>query len=405
MNPTDSLRMASRSLWNNKISSSLAILGMLIGNAAIITMIGIGQASQKLASKEFESLGPNVLFVVPGSKEARSTTFNLPKTLVLADADAIKSQVPTVTGVAPQINSRLLISSRSQNTNSSVIGTTPEFVAIRSFMLQEGTFFSNIDLQRNSRVAVLGSQIANELFTGQTPVGKKIKIKNITFEIIGVMKPKGSFLGINQDEKVYIPLTTMANNIIGKTSPFGTELTIISISARNSESVSAARFQIENLLRIRHKITGEDDFRVETQEDILSIVNTVTSGLTVMLTVLASTSLIVGGVGVMNIMLVSVKERTQEIGLKKAIGARRQDILLQFLIETIMISTVGGILGTALGTTVLILVGLYSPLPLIIAPKLIMMAVTVSGSIGFTFGLLPAYKAANLDPIVALRST
>lgn len=401
---TDSLKMAMTTILANKMRSSLTMLGIVIGNASVIAMIGIGEAAQRLASEQFETLGANVLFVVPGSRESRRTTFDVPKTLVLSDADAIASQVPTVNEVAPQINSRLLVTYRNKNNNVSIIGTTPKFLTVRSFDVEQGRFIDETDLKRNNRVAVLGSQIAEDFFPNENPIGKRLRVKNTSFEVIGIMEAKGSFLGTNQDETVYLPLTTMANQIVGKTSNYGLELSFISISAKSSDDIAAARFQIENLLRLRHKITGEDDFRVETQKDILGIVATVTGGLTMMLGAIAAISLLVGGIGVMNIMLVSVSERTQEIGLRKAIGATENNILSQFLIEAIIISALGGTIGTAIGIGGLIAIGAVSPLPTSISVNTIALAVGVSGGIGLFFGVIPAQQAAKLDPIVALRS-
>jgi len=401
---SDSIKMAITTLLANKMRSSLTMLGIIIGNASVISMIGIGQAAQQLAEEQFESLGANVLFVVPGSRESRRTSFETPNTLVLSDAEAIASQVPTVTEVAPQINSRLLVSYGSKNNNVSVIGTTPEFLTVRSFDVYQGRFITPLDLKRNNKVVVLGSQIVDDFFPNENPIGKRLRIKNVSFEVIGIMESKGSFLGTNQDDILYIPLTTMANQIVGKTSNYGLELSFISISAKNAEDIFAARFQIENLLRLRHKIVGEDDFRVETQKDILSIVGTVTSGLTMMLGAIAAISLLVGGIGVMNIMLVSVSERTQEIGLRKAIGATESNILSQFLIEAIIISAMGGVFGTLLGIGVLTTIGIVSPLPTTVSMTTITLAVGVSGGIGLFFGVVPAQQAAKLDPIIALRS-
>jgi putative ABC transport system permease protein len=396
--------MAITTLLANKMRSSLTMLGIIIGNASVISMIGIGQAAQQLAEEQFESLGANVLFVVPGSRESRRTSFETPNTLVLSDAEAIASQVPTVAEVAPQINSRLLVSYGSKNNNVSVIGTTPEFLTVRSFDVAQGRFITPLDLRRNNKVVVLGSQIVDDFFPNENPIGKRLRIKNVSFEVIGIMESKGSFLGTNQDDILYIPLTTMANQIVGKTSNYGLELSFISISAKNAQDIFAARFQIENLLRLRHQIVGEDDFRVETQKDILSIVGTVTSGLTMMLGAIAAISLLVGGIGVMNIMLVSVSERTQEIGLRKAIGATESNILSQFLIEAIIISAMGGVFGTFLGVGVLTTIGLVSPLPTAVSMTTITLAVGVSGGIGLFFGVVPAQQAAKLDPIIALRS-
>lgn len=404
MKITASIKMATTTLFANKMRSGLTMLGIIIGNASVIAMIGIGQAAQKLAENQFQSLGANVLFVVPGSRESRRTTFDTPKTLVLTDAEAIATQVPSIKGVAPQINARLLITYRTKNTNALVSGTTPEYLTVRSFDVKQGRFINSSDLTRNKKVVVLGSEIAEQFFNNQNSIGKQLRIKNTTFEVIGVMESKGSFLGTNQDETLYIPLTTMANQVVGKTSQYGLELSFISVSAKDDQSIEAAKFQIENLLRLRHKITGEDDFRVDTQKDVLSIVGTVTGGLTVMLTAIAAISLLVGGIGVMNIMLVSVTERTQEIGLRKAIGANQKDILFQFLIEAIIISAFGGLIGTLIGIGGLLLVGIVSPLPVTIAPGAIILAVGFSGGIGLFFGVIPAQRAARLDPIVALRS-
>ncbi|RMF21484.1 MAG: FtsX-like permease family protein [Cyanobacteria bacterium J083] len=404
MNLSDSLSMAASTLVANKMRSILTMLGIIIGNASVIAMVGIGQGAQKLAEEQFKALGPNVLFIVPGSAKARRTTFDLPKTLVLEDAQAIASQVPTVVEVAPQINGNYVITYRNQNTNKLVVGTTPEFLTVRSFDVAKGRFINEIDLKRNKRVVVLGAEIAEKFFANLNPIGNQIRIKNISFEVIGVMEPKGSFLGTNQDDTVFIPLTTMANQIVGKTSPFGTQVSFISASIKDEDSIGAAKFQITNLLRLRHKIVGEDDFGVQTQKDILEIVGTVTNGLTLMLTAIAGISLLVGGIGVMNIMLVSVTERTQEIGLRKAVGATKQDILTQFLIEAIILAACGGITGTAIGISGVMLVSAVSPLAAGVSPVAVIMALGVSGSIGLFFGVFPAQRAAQLDPIVALRS-
>jgi putative ABC transport system permease protein len=396
--------MATTTLVSNKMRSSLTMLGIVIGNASVIAMIGIGQAIQKLAAEQFESLSPNTLFVVPGSREARRTTFDRPKTLVLEDAKAIASQVPSIDQVAPQISSRFLVTYGNKNNNVSIIGTSPEFLAVRGFDLEQGRFISELDLKRNKKIAILGSQIVDDFFPNQNPIGKSLRIKNVSFEIVGIMESKGSLFGTNQDETIYIPLTTMANQIVGKTSQYGLELTFISIAAKDTSRIASARFQIENLLRLRHKIVGEDDFRVETPKDFINIVTTVTSGLTILLAAIAFISLLVGGIGIMNIMLVSVSERTQEIGLRKAVGATEQDILSQFIIEAMIISAMGGILGTLIGVGGLTIIGLVSPLPTSISVQTIFLAVGVSGGIGLFFGVFPAKQAAQLDPIVALRS-
>ncbi|WP_319421552.1 ABC transporter permease [Pleurocapsa sp. FMAR1] len=404
MNIFESLKMATSTLVANKMRSSLTMLGIIIGNASVIAMVGVGQGAKNLASEQFESLGPNVMFVSAGSSEERRTTFSQPKTLVWDDAIAIADQVPSVKEVAPQISANSLITYRNRNSSEQVIGTTPEYLTVRSFEVDRGRFFNDEDVKRNQRVVVLGSEIAERFFGQQNPLGKKMKVKNINLEVIGVLEAKGAFLGSNQDRTVYIPLTTMASQIVGDTSPYGTQVSVISIAAKDEDSIRAAKLQIENLLRLRHKITGQDDFSVGTQKDVLQIVDTITSGLTVLLAATAAISLLVGGIGVMNIMLVAVTERTKEIGLRKAIGAKEGDILWQFLIEATILSAAGGAIGTVVGVTGIVLVGTFSPLAPTISPVAIVLAVGVSGIIGLSFGVFPARAAAKLDPIVALRS-
>ncbi|MFB2923299.1 MULTISPECIES: ABC transporter permease [Aerosakkonema] len=403
MDILESIKMATTTLVANKLRSSLTMLGIIIGNASVIAMVGIGQGAQKLASEQFESLGPNVLFIIPGNQDAQRNR-DVPKTLVLEDAEAIARQVPSVKGVAAQIQSRQAVTYSNKNTNTQILGVTPEFLPVRSFNVAKGRFFTQQDVKANTQVAVLGPDVVKKLFGNKDPIGQRIRIKNISFQVIGVMEPKGSFLGSNQDDTVYTPVTTLANRIIGRTSPYGLEISFISVSAKDSNSIGAAQFQISNLLRLRHKITTEDDFTVRTQKDVLTIVGTITGALTLMLAAIAAISLFVGGIGVMNIMLVSVTERTHEIGLRKAIGATQQDILIQFMIEAIILSAAGGIVGTVIGVSGIMLIGAVTPLKAGISPVAIAIAVGVSGSIGLFFGVVPARRAAKLDPIVALRS-
>jgi len=404
MDPLESVKMATTTLLANKLRSSLTMLGIIIGSASVITMVGVGQGAQRYASEQFESLGPNVVFVVPGSEEAQRASFDVPQTLVLADAEAIATQVPSVTEVAPQINTQQLVTYRNRNDNVIITGTTPAFLRVRDFEVEKGRFFTTLDLERNNQVAVLGSETATKLFGGEDPLGKQVRIKDVSFQVIGVMAAKGSFLGNNQDDIVFIPVTTMSSRIVGRTSPYGVNLTFIVASAKDAESVEAAQFQITNLLRLRHKVTDENDFTVRTQKDALAVVGNVTGALTIMLAAIASISLFVGGVGIMNIMLVSVRERTQEIGLRKAIGATQKDILVQFMIEAVILSALGGAIGTFIGVSGIWVIGLATPLQAGVSPVAIALAVGVSGGIGLFFGVVPARQAAKLDPIVALRS-
>lgn len=400
----ESGKMAVKTLAANKLRSTLTMLGIIIGNSSVIAMIGIGQGAQRLAAEQFESLGPNVLFITPGAREARNRTTDFPRTLVLEDAKAIASQVPSIKEVAAQRQSQFPIVYRNLNSTSLVVGTTPEFLSVRSFDMAKGRFISAQDVERNTLVVALGSDIATKFFGNRDPIGEQIRIKGISFRVIGVLQSKGSFLGSNQDDAAYIPISTQANRLAGRTSPYGLDLTFISVTAKDDTSIRAAEFQITNLLRLRHKITAEDDFTVQTQQDILRIVGTITGGLTAMLAAIAAISLLVGGIGIMNIMLVSVTERTSEIGLRKAIGASQQDILIQFIIEAVILSALGGLLGTAVGAGGIVLVGTFSPLKAGISPAAIALAVGVSGTIGLFFGVFPARQAAKLDPIVALRT-
>jgi putative ABC transport system permease protein len=404
MDLIESGKMAVKTLTANKLRSTLTMLGIIIGNASVIAMIGIGQGAQRLASEQFESLGPNVLFVTPGASNARNRTIDIPRTLVLEDARAIAAQVPSIREAAPQRQSQMSIVYRNLNANSLVVGTTPTFLSVRSFDMAKGRFISDQDVERNQQVVALGAEIATKFFGNRDPIGEQIRIKGVTFQVIGVMQAKGSFLGNNQDDAAYIPITTQANRLTGRTSPYGLDLTFISVSAKDEASIRAAEYQMTNLLRLRHKITDEDDFTIQTQKDILRIVGTITGGLTAMLAAIAGISLLVGGIGIMNIMLVSVTERTQEIGLRKAIGASQQDILVQFMIEAVILSAAGGLLGTAIGVSGILAVSAATPLKAEISPPAIVMAVGISGAIGLFFGVVPARQAAKLDPIVALRS-
>jgi putative ABC transport system permease protein len=401
---SESLKMATSTLVANKLRSGLTMLGIIIGNASVIGMVGIGQGTQKLAEEQFKSLGPNVLFILPGGPNSQQNRFGLPRTLVSADARAIARQVPSVAAVAPQLQSSQAITYNNKNSTSQVVGTTPSFLTVRSFEVAKGRFFTDAEGRSGAQVAVLGPDLAKKLFDWQDPIGARIRIKNVTFEVIGLTAAKGSSFGSNQDDAAYVPLTTVSKRLIGRSSPFGQEVSFIAVSAKDSDSLGTAEFQVTNLLRRRHKIVNDDDFTVRNQKDALQIVGTITGALTLLLGAIAGISLLVGGIGVMNIMLVSVTERTQEIGLRKAIGATQGDISKQFMIESVILSAAGGVIGTLIGVGGVLLVGLLTPLPAVVAPMSIVLAVTVSGAIGLFFGVVPAQRAAKLDPIVALRS-
>ena len=399
----DTIGMAFGALSSNRLRSALTMLGIVIGNASVITLVGVGKGAQNLAEGQLSTLGANVLFVVPGNNDTRRRGIETPKTLVLEDANAILEQVPSISRIAPQITLSETVRARNLSATATISGITPDFLAVRRFDMAQGRFFSEADMQGARNVAVLGPDIAERLLPGGYPIGKEVRIRNQSFQVVGIMASKGAFLGQNQDDAVYVPLSTMVSRLSGRDPTFGTSLSFVSVEAKDELSVSAAKFQISNLLRLRHKILREDDFAVRSQKDALSIVGTITGGLTLMLGAIGAISLLVGGIGIMNIMLVSVSERTQEIGLRKAVGARSNDILLQFLIEALVVSSLGGLVGSLLGLGAVMAVAAVTPLPASIGLWNVASTVALSGSIGLFFGVVPARRAAKMDPIVALR--
>lgn len=400
----DNIKIALQTLITSKVRTSLTMLGIAIGNAATIATIGVGEGAQVYVSEQIQSLGTNLLFIQAGTRRTRRVSLGANQKLVLADAEAIASQVPLIDAVSAELNGSELIRHGNKNFSALLFGTIPDFIQVRNYRVAQGRFISDFDVKRNNQVVAIGSALATALFGDSDPIGQQVRIKNISLEVIGVMEPKGTALGTNYDETAMIPITTMANQIIGRRSPYGLPVSFIFAAVTNEQRMKAAQFQVENLLRLRHKIIDEDDFTVRSQKDALNRWQAITGALTLFLAAVASISLLVGGIGIMNIMLVSVTERTQEIGLRKALGATRRDILIQFTIEAVILSVAGGAIGTAVGVSGIWLVASVTPFSPGVSVGAIALATGVSGAIGLFFGVFPAKYAAQLDPIVALRT-
>ncbi len=392
-------------LFLNKVRTGLAMLGVIIGIGSVIALMSLGQASQQSIKNQIQSLGSNLLTVRPGAQRSsgiRGAAGGI-TTLTYDDAKALKSstKLTTIKNVSAVSSSNAQITAGRNNTNTQVSGTTPEYQTIKNVTLSSGSFITQFHLNNLSRVAVLGSQTAEDLFgEGVNPVGQKIRIKSIAFKVIGLVESKGGSGMNNQDDAVYIPLTT-AQKIL-----FGTKyVNSILVEAKNEEVMSEAKNEIGYFLLDRHNISdaASADFSIMSQEEILSTVSSVTSTFTTLLAGIAAISLVVGGIGIMNIMLVTVTERTREIGLRKALGAKKKWITSQFLIESIIITFVGGFIGIVVGLILAYIIAFYMNLSPTISTVSILLAFGVSTAIGIIFGWYPAQKAANLAPIEALR--
>jgi len=411
MNVLESVRVALRSLGANRLRSTLTMLGIIIGVGAIIALLSIGQGAGAAITEQVQGIGSNLIIVLPGAAPRPGSSVSVAGTITLADANALEDRIccPSIAVVAPVYQRSAQISNGGYNTNSQVVGVTPAYALVRNWHTASGRFIDERDLQTVTRVAVLGKSTARTLFGSEDPVGQSIKINRIPFKVIGVMVEKGgtSMFGGSQDDIVLVPLSTAQQRLFrsaAQTAQGALRVSSVLVSAVNEKQIDTATAQITQVLRERHKIRyQQDDFTVLSQKDLLGALNQITDILTLFLAAIAAISLLVGGIGIMNIMLVSVTERTREIGIRKAIGARRQDILLQFLIEAVTISMVGGVIGILFGATVGMVVNTTGVIKTTLDPTSVLLAVGFSVAVGLFFGLYPAARAASLHPIEALR--
>lgn len=406
MNLTQSILEALESLNANKLRSGLTILGIVIGVAAVVAMLGVGQGAQDTITSSISGIGSNLLFIFPGNftEEVRNV-----QPLTMGDVAAIRDpfQAPSVAGVAPSISRSVTASFSGQKASTELEGVTEEYSSVRNYNVTEGEFINSEMVLGRASVAVLGPDVAQKLFERKEGItGETIRIEGQPFRVIGVLESKGGGSFGSQDNVIMIPLSTAQSRLISRNN---NRVDVIYLSATNPESVNQASEEVAQILRIRHRTAvGEDDFTIFSQQDFVDTARTITGVFTTFLGGVAAISLLVGGIGIMNIMLVSVTERTREIGLRKALGARKKDILLQFLTESSLLSLFGGIIGILLGWLISFAIGRIAaanntPLAPAIGIQVILLATVFSTAVGLFFGIYPANRAANLEPVEALR--
>ena len=402
----ETLRIAWNGISANKLRSGLTILGMTIGVASVIVLIAVGNGSSKAVASRIQSLGTNVLVVQGsggfrgGARASATSTVSLTK----ADAEALQNPglAPDVKSASPVVtaSSVKLVSGSSSYEPSSFVGTTPSYLTAHSYKVAEGASFTEADVREHKRVVVLGQEVVQELFAGASPVGQNIKVNGSNYEVVGVLAKKGTNGATNEDDVVMAPITTVQDALTGPGA-----IDSITVQAKSESSLDAAESEVTQILEERHKIkdTSEPGFSVLNQGSLLETSSSTSSVFTTLLGEVAAISLLVGGIGVMNIMLISVAERTREIGIRMSIGARERDILVQFLVEAVTLTLLGGVLGIVFGSAATLAIGRALSSPMVPSPQALAIAVATSVCIGTVFGFLPAYRAAKLDPIAALR--
>jgi len=400
-------RVAARAIWRNRMRSGLTMLGIIIGVAAVIAMVSVGQGADRFVQQQIASLGTNLLMIIPGavtSGGARSG-WGGASTLTVADVEAIRRSAPSIAAITPTRRQIQQVIYGNLNWSSVIQGVSPEFVRVRDWPVQSGSFFTERHEKSASKVALLGMTVVRNLFApGQDPVGTTVRIKNVPFKVIGVLTAKGqSSWGQDQDDVVIIPFSTAERRVMGS-EILGT-VDLIYASARRSTDMAAAVQEVTAAIRQQHRIGRgqDDDFTVRTLEDMASASAAASKVMGNLLLAIASISLLVGGIGIMNILLVSVTERTREIGLRMALGAKTRHILLQFLAEAAVLSMTGGLIGVALGLVATSLIGNIAQWPTVLSPMSVAAAFLFSGAVGVFFGYYPARQASRLDPIEALR--
>jgi putative ABC transport system permease protein len=410
----ESIIIALRSLFANKLRSSLTMLGIIIGVGSVITLMSVGRGAETSITSSYEQMGTNLLQVVPRSADVEglaglSPSFSTPS-LTLDDAKALE-RVRSITAIAPVNENFVKITYEGEDKTSIIHGTTPEYLRVMAFSLASGQFISERQIGTRDMVVVLGSEVAHDLFGSADPIGKVAKIKGYRFTVIGVLEKKGgAVMGISFDNIIVVPITTFQTRLFTQKTPTGDDaVASISLKVASAELMDEAKADVETILRAKHRIKADEknDFSVVSQEQMLSMITQITGIFTIFLGAIASISLIVGGIGIMNIMLVSVTERTREIGIRKAVGAKRRDILLQFLLEAAMLSLVGGGIGITGGWLVAFLISQIDisgmKIAAVVSPDIVILAVSVSIFIGLVSGMYPAMRAARLNPIDALH--